>query len=66
MDLSHLNKEQRALVEELLREECEVFSKNDSDIGDIKEFQMILRMKMINLNQMSRQLLEQDFQLVSF
>ena len=40
VDLSHLNDEQKVLMEELLSEECEVFSKNDSDIGDIEDFQM--------------------------
>ena len=40
MDLSHLNNKQRVLMEELLTEECDVFSKNESDIGDIKDFQM--------------------------
>ena len=39
MDLSHLNNEQ-VLIEELLTEECDVFSKNESDIGDITDFQM--------------------------
>ncbi|MCH2406165.1 MAG: reverse transcriptase family protein, partial [Nitrosopumilus sp.] len=40
MDLSHLNDEQKVLIKELLFEECEVFSKNESDIGDIEDFQM--------------------------
>ena len=37
---SHLNNELRVLMEEPLTEECDVFSKNESDIGDIRDFQM--------------------------
>ena len=40
VDLSHLNSEQRSLVEKLLIEYCDVFSKNSMDIGDIKKLQM--------------------------
>ena len=40
IDLSHLSQEQKVLMEELLIEECEVFSKTESDIGDIKDFEM--------------------------
>ena len=40
VDLSHLNDEQKCLVEKLLIQECEVFSKSDSDIGNIENFKM--------------------------
>ncbi|MCH2405578.1 MAG: hypothetical protein MK200_05230 [Nitrosopumilus sp.] len=40
VDLSHLTTEQKGLVEGLLLQECDVFSTNDSDIGDIQDFQM--------------------------
>ena len=40
LDLSHLTEEQKLLVQDLLWEEKDIFSKNDSDIGDIKDFQM--------------------------
>ncbi len=40
VDLSHLNNEQREKVKNLLLENCEVFSKSDSDIGNIQDFQM--------------------------
>ena len=39
-DLSHLAGEQRSKLEEMLTKRQAVFSKNDSDIGDIKNFQM--------------------------
>ena len=39
-DLSHLNDEKREIVENLLLENCEAFSKSDIDIGDIKDLQM--------------------------
>ena len=40
IDLSHLSAEKREKVESMLREECDVFSKCDSDIGNIREFEM--------------------------
>ena len=41
VDLSHLGVvEQKGSVEDLLRNECRLFSKNDSDIGDIEEFKV--------------------------
>ena len=40
VDLSHLPEEKRKLVENLLYDECNVFSKSDNDIGDIEDFQM--------------------------
>lgn len=39
-DLSHLEDEKRAMLEEVLVEMKDVFSKDDSDIGSIKDFQM--------------------------
>ena len=43
-DLSHLPEGQRREIEQLLFEECEVFAKNDTDIGDISEFQMSIHL----------------------
>ena len=40
IDLSHLSAEKREKVESMLREGCDVFSKCDSDIGNIREFEM--------------------------
>ena len=40
VDLSHLSYEQKGLVDDLLRKECDVFSKTDGDIGNIEDFQM--------------------------
>ena len=40
VNLKHLTDEQRVIVEKMLIEECEVFSKSDSDIGDIQDFEM--------------------------
>ena len=39
-DLSHLCDQERKEIEELLREECDVFAKSDTDIGEIPDFQM--------------------------
>ena len=39
-DLSHLDERQRAMVEEVLRGEEDMFSKTDDDIGAIADFQM--------------------------
>ena len=39
-NLAHLPDDQRKEIEELLYEECEVFAKSDTDIGDIRDFQM--------------------------
>ena len=39
VDLSHLSAERQGKVERVLREECEVFSKCESDIGNIREFE---------------------------
>ena len=38
--LDHLPPEQRAEIEKLLRDECELFAKNDTDIGEIPDLQM--------------------------
>ena len=43
-DLSHLDDEKRAMLEEVLVEMQDVFSKDDSDIGDIKDFQMPIKL----------------------
>ena len=40
VDLSHLSPDQRKQIEQMLTEECDVFSKTDSDIGNITDFQM--------------------------
>ena len=40
VDLSHLSPENKRLVEQMLYEESEVFSRSDTDIGDIKDFQI--------------------------
>ena len=39
-DLSHLNEKKRGMVEEVLTRMKGVFSKDDTDIGDIPDFQM--------------------------
>ena len=39
-DLSHLPEHERVEIETLLFEECEVFAKSDTDIGNIEDFQM--------------------------
>ena len=38
--LDHLPEHERIEIEQLLYEECEVFAKSDTDIGDIRDFQM--------------------------
>lgn len=45
LDLSHLTKKQRALVNEMLKEVRDVFQKSDDDFGDIPEFQMEIQME---------------------
>ena len=40
LDLSHLTDEQKGLVNALLLQECDVFSKDDCDTRDIEDFQM--------------------------
>ena len=40
VNLSHLIAERQGKVESVLREECDVFSKCESDIGNIREFEM--------------------------
>ena len=44
-DLSHLDATQRELMEKVLSEVEDVFSKNDSDIGDIPDFQMPIHLE---------------------
>ena len=39
-NLEHLPPDQRKEIEELLLEQCDVFAKTESDIGDIPDFQM--------------------------
>ena len=45
VDLCHLDKDQRTVVENMLREESDVFSKSDCDIGDIQDFEMKINLK---------------------
>ena len=45
VDLLHLDDKQRGLVKSMLREECDVFSKSDRDIGDMKDFEMKINLK---------------------
>ena len=45
VDLSHLPNEQRKLVESALIEECDVFSKNEHDIGSIEKLKLKLNLK---------------------
>ena len=45
VDLFHLNDKQRILVEKMLREECDVFSRSNCDIGDIQDFGMKINLK---------------------
>ena len=44
VELSDLTQEQQARVRKLLLEECDVFSKNPSNIGDISDFQMEIKL----------------------
>ena len=44
VDLSHLEISQSWVVEKVLFEECDVFSKNVSDIGSIGDFQMDIKL----------------------
>ena len=44
-DVSHLDEKQREILEKVLWEEKEVFSSSESDIGDIKEFQMSINIE---------------------
>ena len=45
VDLSHLPNDQRKLVESVLIEECDVFSKNEHDIGSIEKLKLKLNLK---------------------
>ena len=56
-DLSHLPADQREQIEQLLYEECDVFAKSDTDIGDIPDFQMDIHLTdEIPINQAYRHL----------
>ena len=44
VDLTHLNDSQREQVEKLLIEECESFSRNKDDIGDVPSVQMEIKL----------------------
>ena len=43
--LDHLSESERKEIEELLYEECDVFAKSDTDIGNIPDFQMDIHLK---------------------
>lgn len=45
VDLSHLGEEQRVLAKQMLREECQSFSKTDNDIGCIEKLKMTISLK---------------------
>lgn len=45
VDLSHLSPDQQKSVENVLREECEAFSRDGADIGCIPSLQMEIRLK---------------------
>jgi len=45
VDLSHLSKDQRQQVQQMLREECDVFAKDDWDTGCIKDLKMDIQLK---------------------
>lgn len=45
VDLSHLSEEQRAIVKQMLREESQLFSKTDNDIGFIENLNMTISVK---------------------
>ncbi|XP_037643835.1 uncharacterized protein LOC119498836 [Sebastes umbrosus] len=45
VDLSHLPDDQRQQVQQMLREECDVFAKDDWDTGCIKDLEMDIQLK---------------------
>lgn len=45
VDLSHLSEDQRQQVKQMLREECDVFAKDDWDTGCIKDLEMEIQLK---------------------
>ena len=45
VDLSHLSEDQRQQVHQMLREECNVFAKDDWDTGCIKDLKMDIQLK---------------------
>ncbi len=42
MDASHLSMEQQQKVRQMLRKECNSFSKSDEDIGCVKDLQLCI------------------------
>ena len=55
--LDHLTSEQRAEIENLLWEECDLFARTDTDIGEIPELQMDINLSdEINVNEAYRHL----------
>ena len=45
VDLSHLGEDQRQVAQQMLREECQSFSRSDSDIGCIESLNMTIPLK---------------------
>ncbi|KAL1249455.1 hypothetical protein QQF64_020460 [Cirrhinus molitorella] len=45
VDVSHLSKHQKQVVQKMLREECQSFSKSDNDIGCIRNLQLSISLK---------------------
>lgn len=45
VDLSHLGEDQRQVVKQMLREECNSFSQSDSDIGCIEKLHMTISLR---------------------
>jgi len=45
VDLSHLSDDQQCQVQQMLREECDVFAKDDWDTGCIEDLQMDIQLK---------------------
>ena len=43
-NLDHLPERERKEIEELLFEECDVFARSDTDIGDIQDFEMDIKL----------------------
>ena len=57
VELPDLTQEQQARVRKLLLEQCDVFSKNPSDIGDISDFQMEIKLSdQIPINEFYRRI----------
>lgn len=45
VDLSHVTSEQQLQVKQMLREECDVFAKDDWDTGCIKDLELDIQLK---------------------